>query len=187
MVIFKNDEERRGYNDFFKAQNISDGSAYLNEQIFNSNDKESYISGAKMAQKEFKGGGTRTTSSKAENRSSSALSFVEELNSTQFESSSGLTNQFSSFYNLFSREFKKFLTGLGATNIKIGRGHFYPSGFFTMPSGQIWYFSLGDVRWDKSFFVRTAKAYDDYTGGSNQTISVDSPEQFGHDLAGVLR
>lgn len=90
-----------------------------------------------------------------------------------FESSSTLTKQFSSFSRLFKREFKQLLFVFGASKIEISRGHFGLSGFFQIAE-QIWYFSLGDVRWSKgSMLVRTAESFTDYTGGSNNHVAMD--------------
>ena len=105
------------------------------------------------------------------------LTWIEELNNTEFESSSGYTDQFRSFYNLFNREMRAFLKSVGATKIDIYRMHFGASGFFTL-GDKIWYFSLGDVRWDASFLIRTAKDYKDYIGGSNSFLPVDNEKDF---------
>jgi len=92
----------------------------------------------------------------------------------EFESSSGLTEQFADFYRLFKREFGKALKkNLDIKELRISRGHFYISGFFQLANGRIWYFSLGDVRWgDSKMLIRTAKSFQDYTGGSNNFIDV---------------
>jgi hypothetical protein len=98
-----------------------------------------------------------------------------------FESSSGKTPEFKSFVRLFKNEFKKYLQGLGATNIEIGAGHFYLSGFFDI-GDQVWYFSTPDVRYliSSSMLVRTAKHHKDWTGGLNQSAALDHrfDEQF---------
>lgn len=49
-----------------------------------------------------------------------------------FESSSGTTPQFLSFYRTFKNELTKILTVKGCTNIEIGKGHFYVSGFLLL-------------------------------------------------------
>lgn len=105
------------------------------------------------------------------------LTWIRELNNTEFESSSRYTDQFKHFYNLFNREMRAFLKSVGATKIDIYRIHFGASGFFTL-GNQVWYFSLGDVRWDKSFLIRTAKDYKDYTGGSNSFLPIDGEKEF---------
>ena len=95
-----------------------------------------------------------------------------------FESSSTTTPQFLAFYRTFKKELTAELTKLGCTKIEIGKGHFYCSGFFTTASGSIYYFSIPDVRmyggnghWDKLMY-RTAAHYKDYTGGTNQTVTI---------------
>lgn len=102
-----------------------------------------------------------------------------------FESSSGKTPEFLNFVKVFKREFTKELQSIGATNIKFSVGHFYISGFFTTNEGNIYYFSVPDVR-DYSYcaatnpnscmcklLYRTAKDYKDYTGGMNQYVSIE--------------
>jgi len=96
-----------------------------------------------------------------------------------FESSSVQTEQYKVWHKLFSKEFKQFLNEKGAVAIEIAKpNHFDISGFFTM-NNRIYYFSIADLRWSKErMLIRTAKSYKDYTGGSNQFASLDSPEQF---------
>ena len=103
-----------------------------------------------------------------------------------FESSSGVTQEFLNFVRTFKREFNKELKSIGATDIMIGRGHFYVSGFFKSATGQPYYFSLSDVRGmeyslrnnpdscGSQLMYRTAKDYKDFTGGGNQWISFKS-------------
>lgn len=94
-----------------------------------------------------------------------------------FESSSGTTPEFLSFFRTFKSELTKILTDKGCTKIEIGKGHFYVSGFFTAPSGQVYYISLPDVRGNvNSMMYRTAQHYKDYTGGSNQWIDLNDVE-----------
>ena len=103
-----------------------------------------------------------------------------------FESSSGTTQEFLNFVRTFKREFTKELKSIGATDIKIGKGHFYVSGFFTSVSGQVYYFSLSDVRGmdyaltnnpdnvQSQLMYRTARDYKDFTGGGNQWVTIKS-------------
>ncbi len=90
-----------------------------------------------------------------------------------FESSSGRTPEYLSWHRLFKREFTQFLTSKGASAIQIGKtNHFDMSGFFTL-GNTIWYFSISDIRWSKdAMLLRTAKHYQDYTGGRNQFVSM---------------
>jgi len=91
-----------------------------------------------------------------------------------FESSCNKTPQYLKWHKLFKREFTKFLTGTGATKIEISKpNHFDASGFFTAKSGQIYYFSIFDLRNSKdTMIIRTAENYKNYTGGSNQYASL---------------
>ena len=101
-----------------------------------------------------------------------------------FESSSGTTPEFKAFYQTFKREFTRELMSIGATNVQFNRGHFYVSGFFTSATGQIYYFSLSDVRgmdytimWNPDscmaqLLYRTADSYKDFTGGMNQYVPI---------------
>ena len=93
-----------------------------------------------------------------------------------FESSTGTTPEFRTFFFTFKREFKQELESIGATNIVFSRGHFYISGFFTIDK-QAYYFNLGDVRGSEyrmpNLMYRTAKDYKDYTGGSNRWVNIE--------------
>lgn len=101
-----------------------------------------------------------------------------------FESGSGTTPEFKAFYQTFKREFTKELMSIGATNVQMSRGHFYVSGFFTSLSGQVYYFSLSDVRgmdyaimWNPTscmaqLLYRTAENYKDFRGGMNQYVQI---------------
>lgn len=96
-----------------------------------------------------------------------------------FESSSGVTPEFMAFYKTFKSELTAELKKRGCTQIEVGRGHFYCSGFFTAPSGKIYYFSLPDVRGIReggghfgSMMYRTAEHYKDYTGGMNRYVEL---------------
>ena len=115
------------------------------------------------------------------------LRFIELLKQT-FESSSCLTPQFSHFYKVFRRDFTDFLKGRGITKMTFNRMHFEVSGFFEMPGGQIWYFNTGDVRWFKdSMLLRTAKGFDDFTGGSNNQVRYGSEEEFTEDFERITK
>lgn len=102
---------------------------------------------------------------------------TKQLLKQDFESSSVETEQFRVFSKTFSKEFKEMMGKYNVQNIKISKGHFYLSGFFQTADGRIYYFSLGDVRMKpKEIMIRTAKDFDDYTGGTNQFIPMDSIE-----------
>lgn len=103
------------------------------------------------------------------------IRFIEALETTTFISSSGKTLQWKRFSRMFRNDMKKLLGELGATDIRISTGHFYMSGFFTARIGQVYYFSISDVRFFQRdpLLLRTAKDYEDYSGGSNQFIPLN--------------
>ena len=97
----------------------------------------------------------------------------------EFESASRKTSQFQSFCRVFKSEFTKELKSIGAKDIKFSNGHFCISGYFTAESGQVYYFSLPDVRGmhfmssDRiQIMYRTAKDYNDSSGGGNQWVRI---------------
>ncbi len=95
-----------------------------------------------------------------------------------FESSSGTTPEFLLFCKTFKSELFKLLRKAGCKDLVFNRGHFYVFGFFTSPSGQIYYYNLNDVRGMNHYsgytmMYRTATSYKDYTGGSNQWVTID--------------
>lgn len=96
-----------------------------------------------------------------------------EMLKQEFESSSGKTPQFMGFVRLFKKEFKEFLKTYGCNDVEINIGHFYLYGFFKHQE-QLWYFNIGDVRWQKDMFIRTAKDNKDFTGGRNRFLNMDN-------------
>ena len=99
------------------------------------------------------------------------------LRTTEFESSSVKTKQFTDFVKTFKSEFKKEMAKVGATDIEFNIGHFYISGFFNVGT-KLYYFSFGDIRGmnyqrEHSLMYRTAQHRKDWTGGSNQWVTVD--------------
>ncbi len=104
---------------------------------------------------------------------------IKILNNEEFESSSSLTPQFDAFSRVFKKEFTKFLKQYKTTKVVFSVSHFDITGFFGMPDNSIWYFSVGDVRWNKNnMLIRTAKDYNDFTGGSNCSISLKDFNSF---------
>jgi len=91
----------------------------------------------------------------------------------EFESSIQRTPQYLEAHRVFKREFSKILKPL-CSKIEISKpNHFDITGFFQMNDGRIYYFSIGDLRWNKTFLLRTAKDFKDYTGGSNNLFNFD--------------
>jgi hypothetical protein len=99
---------------------------------------------------------------------------LEDFEGFQFESSSGLTEEFAEFAKMFKTRMKEECAGNGLTLIDCGRGHFYCSGFIqNNQTGRMAYFSISDVRhfpggWFNNILIRTAEHAKDYTGGRNQ-------------------
>ena len=94
---------------------------------------------------------------------------------TEFQSSTVNTEQSKAWMRSAKKWFTEFVKDIGGKDLKFGIGHFEFHGFFTSPSGQIWYFSSSDVRW-KTFdgmLIRTAGSFTDYTGGHNRFILWD--------------
>lgn len=99
------------------------------------------------------------------------------LRNTEFESSSGKTEQFKQFVSTFKTEFKKEMKTVGATDIEFNVGHFYISGFFNVGT-KLYYFSLCDVRGcnlknKNSLLYRTAQHRKDWSGGANRYIDIE--------------
>jgi hypothetical protein len=111
-----------------------------------------------------------------------------QLTAEPFESASYRTPQYLTWHRTLKREFKKFLESLKCTDIQISKpNHFDGSGFFRAPSGQIFYFSVSDLRWAKNnMLVRTAKGFSDYTGGHNQYASLAFPTVFESEFKRII-
>lgn len=101
---------------------------------------------------------------------------TQKLIKRGFESSSYKTPEFTAFSRTFKSEFRKVLNELKCAGLECSIGHFFISGFFNSPSGQLWHFSIGDVRWGEndSILIRTAQHRKDYTGGSNQYARLEN-------------
>lgn len=90
----------------------------------------------------------------------------------RFESSSGLTPEFSTFAREYKRAVKKMI-GDKFELLNWNRGHFYISGFVkNKTNGKYVYFRISDVRhfpddWYNNILVRTAQNDKDYTGRKN--------------------
>jgi len=91
-----------------------------------------------------------------------------------FQSSSGPTDEWNEWYIEFCSYMKKILKDR-VTDIKFSKNHFCLSGFLTTNDRKIFYFSVSDVRSPASnrcphFLLRTAKSYQDFTGGCNNFL-----------------
>lgn len=90
-------------------------------------------------------------------------------------SGSDLGQDFKDFFKKEKKRITRNLKEMGCIDIKMRYGFYSFSGFFTSKTGQIYYFSCSDVRHDySSLLYRTAKDYNDFTGGANQFISIDA-------------
>ena len=124
---------------------------------------------------------------KAENFKNASKHWFTLLNA-KYESSSTRTDQYLTFCRVFKRQFKKLLNEIfDVEKIEISPpNHFDQHGFFELSNGRTYYFSIGDLRWNKCFMIRTAKNFEDYTGGINQNCSVDNFDSFISDLEKIV-
>lgn len=76
-------------------------------------------------------------------------------------------NEVNKFILSLKNQFKK----LGATNIVAEMHYKYLSGFFTV-NEQVYYFSTSDFDNYSKLLIRTAKDYQDFTGGSNNFVAI---------------
>ena len=95
-----------------------------------------------------------------------------------FESSSGLTEEFAAFSRQIKRELVKLMTGYEL--IDYNRMHFEFSAFFkNTKTSKLIYISCFDVRffpdgWYNDLLIRTATHEKDYTGGANHYATLAS-------------
>ena len=98
---------------------------------------------------------------------------IIDLLNDKFESSSCRTPEYLNAHKQFKKEFIKLLKPY-TKNILIHKpNHFDISGFFELNNNEIYYFSIGDLRWNKIFLLRTATDFKDYTGGRNNFITLN--------------
>lgn len=107
---------------------------------------------------------------------------ASQLNRGHYYFGSGSVNseQFNQFFEDFKKSFTRELKKIGATKLLFSKGHFYLSGFFTIQEQAV-YFSISDVRSAFNFsrsgnpqmLVRTAKNYEDYSGGANKYVDIE--------------
>lgn len=110
------------------------------------------------------------------------------LLNAEFESSSTRTKQYLTFCRVFKRQFKKLLNEtFDIENIEISKpNHFDAYGFFELANGRIYCFSVGDLRWNMTFMIRTARNFEDHTGGSNDYCNTEDFESFMRDLKSIV-
>ena len=110
------------------------------------------------------------------------------LMNAKYESSSMRTPQYLTFCRVFKRQFKKLLNeNFDIVKLEISKpNHFDQHGYFELSNTNIYYFSIGDLRWNNTFLIRTAKSFEDYTGGNNQYVSTEDFEGFMRDLKSIV-
>ncbi len=129
----------------------------------------------------------KINSIKAENFKQASKHWLTLLNA-KYESSSTRTKQYLTFCRVFKRQFKKLLNEtFDIEKIEIAKpNHFDQYGYFELKNGRTYYFSIGDLRWDKCFLIRTAINFEDSTGGINQYCSVEDFDSFMRDLKSIV-
>ena len=105
-----------------------------------------------------------------------------------YESASYRTEEYLTFCRVFKRQFKKLLNDtFDISKIDISKpNHFDQTGFFELKNGNIYYFSIEDLRWKPTFLLRTAKSFKDYSGGSNDYCHTEDFESFMNDLKRIV-
>lgn len=107
------------------------------------------------------------------------------LMNVEFESSSSRTPQYLAFCKIFKKQFTKLLKDqFNAKIVQIDKpNHFDSHGFFETFDGKIYNFFIGDLRWNKSFTIREAMSFKDYTGGINRDCDIkNGMDRFMDDL-----
>ena len=102
------------------------------------------------------------------------------LMNVKYESASYRTKEYLTFCRVFKRQFKKLLNEtFDVIKIEISKpNHFDQYGFFELANGRIYNFSVGDLRWHNTFLIRTARNFEDHTGGSNDYCNTEDFERF---------
>ena len=100
---------------------------------------------------------------------------IKQYLNWQFSSGPTIGKDFRQFSKEFKKEIKKRLPE-GAELVTWNVGHYDISGFIKRGDKYV-YFSISDVRyfkneWYNNILVRTAKDTNDYTGGSNNYVSL---------------
>jgi len=110
------------------------------------------------------------------------------LMNAKYESASYRTPEYLTFCRVFKRQFKKLLhETFEIEKIEISKpNHFDQTGFFELKNAKIYYFSIEDLRWNPTFLLRTARNFEDYSGGSNDYCNTEDFERFMIDLNRVV-
>ena len=107
----------------------------------------------------------------------------------EYESAACRTPKYLAFHRTFKREFTKLLKdNFDIAEIEIAKpNHFDASGFFRLTNGNVYYISVGDLRWAKTFMIRKAKDFKDYTGEANNMLNTEDFDAFMSGLKSVVR
>lgn len=110
------------------------------------------------------------------------------LLNTQYESSSSRTPEYLTFCRIFKKQFTKLLRdNFEVHRIQIDKpNHFDTGGFIELSNGKMFNFFIGDLRWNKSFCIRSVTSFTDYNGGSNQYCNIDDIDHFMRDLKSCI-
>lgn len=106
----------------------------------------------------------------------SLFKLIKNIMARKNYSGSDLGNDFKEFFRKEKIRLSKIFREKGCTDIQMNYGFYYFSGFLTSPTGQCYYFSCSDTRFNvyDELLIRTAKNYTDFTGGSNNRCDVDN-------------
>ena len=98
-----------------------------------------------------------------------------DLVNVEYESSSQRTPQYLKMCQVFKKQFSKLLRdNFEVKKIEINKpNHFDLGGFFELENGEKFNFFIGDLRWNKSFIIRSVQSFTDFTGGNNREIPMD--------------
>jgi hypothetical protein len=103
------------------------------------------------------------------------LKSMKVILNTTFESSSSRTPEFISAARLLRLDLGKLFKKAGMKRFAFHEGHFYVTVFIENKDGKIFYISFGDFRFFKGEgYIRTAKSFEDYTGGPNWSLNMDA-------------
>ena len=112
-----------------------------------------------------------------------------ELLNAEYESSSIRTPQYLTFCRVFKKQFSKLLRdNFEVHKIEISKpNHFDAHGYVQLDNGNIFNFFIGDLRWFKTFTIRSAESFTDYSGGTNNDLNTDNFESFMDGLKRVIK
>lgn len=104
------------------------------------------------------------------------MSFIARRIENHIEDYGPVTSpDFKRFHREFKVAFNNELEKIGATLEMCKAGHYYIFGFFKLGTGDLYYYSISDVRHfpRAQMMYRTAKHLKDWTGGTNQFVNIE--------------